>query len=82
MVLDHIAAIFLFSGPLFYAGLFMLIDPAGVLGLAEWVSCVAGRPGGPHPEGNGRPEQRGNARRLRTALRLAGLGLMLLAIVI
>ena len=32
MVLQHLAAILLFSGPIFYLGLWMAIDPAGITG--------------------------------------------------
>jgi hypothetical protein len=35
MVLNHIAAILLFSGPLFYIGLVMVVDPAGIAALPE-----------------------------------------------
>jgi hypothetical protein len=35
MVLNHIAAIFFFSGPLFYIGLVMVVDPAGIAALPE-----------------------------------------------
>jgi hypothetical protein len=35
MVLNHIAAIFFFSGPLFYIGLVMVVDPAGIAVLPE-----------------------------------------------
>jgi len=38
MVLEHIAAILLFSGPLFYLGLWMAIDPAGIASLPETVA--------------------------------------------
>lgn len=40
MVLHHIAAIFFFSGPLFYVGLLMVIDPTGILTLSEWLVRV------------------------------------------
>ena len=40
MVLHHIAAIFFFSGPLFYVGLLMAVDPTGTLTLAEWLVRV------------------------------------------
>ncbi len=75
MVLDHLAAIFLFSGPLFYIGLFMALDPAGIPILTQ--SCrrllthntVEAR----HPE---------ISPRVRRAVRLTGVALVLLAIVI
>ena len=35
MVLDHIAAILVFSGPLFYIGLWMALDPAGIAWVPE-----------------------------------------------
>ena len=47
MVLRHLAAIFIFSGPLFYIGLLMAVDPAGIPTLSQWLlrvfktSCIA-----------------------------------------
>lgn len=39
MVLNHLAAIFFFSGPLFYIGLLLMLDPGGIASLPE----VSGR---------------------------------------
>jgi hypothetical protein len=41
MILEHVAEILLFSGPLLYLGLWMAIDPAGVEWLAEFVVRVS-----------------------------------------
>lgn len=35
MLLEHIAAIFFFSGPVFYIGLIMVIDPASIACIPE-----------------------------------------------
>jgi hypothetical protein len=40
MVLEHIAAILLFSGPLFYIGLWMALDPAGIAWVPELIVRV------------------------------------------
>ncbi len=70
MVLNHIAAILLFSGPLFYLGLFLAVLPADAARLAAAIA----RPFTPGFEPVGVPG------RARTALRLAGIALLLLAI--
>jgi hypothetical protein len=53
MVLEHVAAILLFSGPLFYIGLWMLLDPADVVSIPELVLpalvSLVQRVGGPEP---------------------------------
>ena len=41
MVLRHLAAIFIFSGPLFYVGLLMAVDPAGIPTLSQWLLRVS-----------------------------------------
>jgi hypothetical protein len=80
-VLDHLAAIFFFSGPLFYIGLWMALDPAscaGVLELAVRVprSIVQGLAGVPARQVV-KPEEAIVSNRLRPALRLTGLALVL-----
>jgi hypothetical protein len=84
MVLDHIAAILLFSGPVLYAGLWLVLDPAGIVGLAEFVvrvfrNLVRSLGGRPAEETD---ERAAISRRLRTGLRLAGVALLLVAIVV
>jgi hypothetical protein len=85
MVLNHIAAIFLFSGPLFYIGLLMAVDPAGTARLFESFVRVF-RNVVPHSStvaSHGGVES-GNpdiSRRLRVGLRLVGLALLAFAIV-
>ena len=79
MVLNHIVAIFFFSGPLFYIGLVMVVDPAGVAALPELFAhalrnfrrALGGQPAQEMVE----LEQAGTSHRLRRAVRLAGLAL-------
>lgn len=86
MVLNHVAAVFLFSGPLLYIGLWMAVDPAGFARLPELVVRVSrnvvqslgGLPSGEIVE----PKHAAISRRLRTGLRFAGVALLLVAIVI
>ena len=83
-MLNHVAAVLVCSGPLFYAALWMLVDPAGVVGLAEFVvrvsrDLVHALGGLPSEE---IAEQAAISRRLRTGLRLAGVALLLVAIVV
>jgi len=84
MILNHVAAILLFSGPLLYIGLWMAIDPAGFAGLPELAvrasrNLVLSVGGLPSEE---IVEQAAISRRLRTALRVAGVALLLFAIVV
>ena len=84
MVLNHVAAILLFSGPLFYIGLWMAIDPASFARLPESVvrlsrNLFQGLGGLPSQEIG---ERAANSSRLRTALRFAGVALVLFAIVL
>ena len=84
MLLEHVAAILLFSGPLFYVGLWMAIDPAGFAWLPE--SALRGLKN--LVQRFGRPvsdetiEQVALSRRVRTALRVVGVALLLFAIVV
>ena len=85
MVWGHFAAIFLFSGPFFYVGLWMLIDPVGVamapLALVRLSARLvqrfgeAQRPAVP-------PEFPAISARLRTFLRAFGAVLVLFALAI
>ena len=83
MLLNHIAAILIFSGPLFYAGVWLAVDPAGIAELAAFLMRLAGKLvsafGGPPLE----PEAAAalHSLRLQKRLRLAGLALVLFAIV-
>jgi hypothetical protein len=85
MVLNHIAAIFLLSGPLLYIGLLLAVDPAGIPTLSQWllrvlrhvVQRLGGRPSQEIVE-PAHAEISGKARR---ALRCAGVALLVLAIV-
>jgi hypothetical protein len=71
MVLNHIAAVLLFSGPVFYIGLWMAVDPGGVAAAPRWLAAAFRR-----MEPRSKPMPPG----LRVALRLAGVILVLLAI--
>ena len=86
MVLDHVAAMLLFSGPLFYVGLWMAIDPAGIAGLAELLGRifrnVVQSLASPTSEEIVAPGPIRVSRRSRTALRFAGVALLLFAIVL
>jgi hypothetical protein len=86
MVLDHLAAIFLFSGPPFYIGLLMAVDPAGIPTLYQWLLRVfrhfVHRLGGLPSEEIVEPEYTDISRRIRRVLRFAGVALLVLAIVV
>jgi hypothetical protein len=86
MVLNHIAAIFLFSGPVFYIGLLMAIDPAGIAGFFRWMlrffRVLMERLGGLPSEAIVESENAEISRRLRTGLRVAGMALLVFGIVI
>src|SRR5205823_484361 len=40
MVMEHVAAVLFFSGPLSYVGLWMAVDPAGCATLSQWCAGV------------------------------------------
>ena len=87
MVLNHLAAILFFSGPLVYLGLFMAVDPAAIAALPRLLvrafknfgRTLSGLPSG---EANPEAESGDISRRLRTALRLVGVVLLLFAVVV
>ena len=87
MVLNHIAAILLFSGPLFYVGLVMVIFPASIArlpgsvvgGLRKFVNGLGGLPS---PERLVEPEQADVSRKAQRVVRFTGLALLLSGIVI
>jgi hypothetical protein len=85
MVLEHLAAIFLFSGPLFYVGLLMVVDPAGVPMLCQWLLRVtrqfAQRLSGV-PAVVVEHEYAEISRRARKVVRFSGVALLVVAIVI
>ena len=70
MVLNHLAAILFFAGPLFYIGLWMMFDPAAVAGVVGFCMRVF------------HPEPTDISRRLRTGVRCVGVLLMLFAIAV
>lgn len=86
MVLEHIAAIFFFSGPLFFIGLLLAIDPAGIPPLSQWLLRVfrhfVQRLGGCPSEQIVEPEYTDVSRRARRVLRFAGVALLVFAIVV
>jgi hypothetical protein len=85
MVLEHIAAILLFSGPLFYIGLWMAIDPAGIGSLPEMLLRGLGklvqRLGGPDLHAIPHAEYT-DSRKVRRIVRFTGVALLLFAIVV
>ena len=82
MVLNHIAAIIFFSGPLFYIGLVMVLDPAGIAALPElfgdaltkFQRAAGGRQTRERPV---KPKQTNASREVGRNLRLAGLALVI-----
>ena len=85
MLLNHIAAILVFSGPLFYVGLLMALDPAGIPTLSQWLAHLVRRfvqrLSGRHTE-IVEPRYTEISRRTRRILRLTGVGLLVFAIVV
>ena len=82
MVWNHLAAILYFSGPLFYIGLWMLVDPAGITRIPEWVvRGLAPRMRAGNDSWRESAVQ-ADAFKMRTAVRVAGLAVLLLAIAI
>ena len=84
MALNHVAAILFFSGPLLYIGLWLVLDPAGIVWLTEFVvrvfrNLVRSQGGRPAEETD---ERDAISRRLRMALRFTGVALLLFAIVV
>ena len=83
MVVEHILAILLFSGPLFYVGLWLAIDPAGLLTLPKdtlrsaW--SLVHNPAGRSAERVVEPARVSG--KVRKALRVVGVVLVLVAIV-
>jgi hypothetical protein len=79
MVLNHIAAIFFFSGPLFYIGLVLVIDPAVIASLHDLFGLAIRNfrralSGLPAQERTAEPKETNASRR---GLRLAGMALVL-----
>jgi hypothetical protein len=70
MVLNHIAAIFFFSGPLFYIGLVIATFPSTIAWLPE---LIVPRSGDHIVE----PKENARYRRILRALRLAGFGFVM-----
>jgi hypothetical protein len=86
MILEHIAVFVLFSGPLFWVGLWMSIDPAPF----AWVPELAVRVrrdlernfAGPASEPTFKVEHTAASRRLRRAVRIAGVALVVFAVAV
>ena len=84
MLLNHIAAILFFSGPLFYVGLLLLIDPVGIAALPVLLAralrnfhrALGGLPA------EAEPETAGPSHRRRKSLRLAGLALVVCGLLV
>ena len=85
MLLNHIAAILVFSGPLFYIGLLMAVDPAGIPTLSQWLlhlfKRLVQRLRG-FPSEIVEPGYTDIPRRVLKAFRFAGVVLLLFAIVV
>ena len=86
MILEHLAAILFFSGPLFYVGLWMVGDPAGIACLPEFLvrafRHLITNSGGQISEAVMESEAAAISRRVRRAFRLTGVALLLIAIVV
>jgi hypothetical protein len=83
MVLNHIAAVLLFSGPVLWIGLWMVVDPAGIVELVGWpVQLFRDVVSGTASEGSFEVKHVTISRRLRRAVRFAGVALLLFAIAI
>ena len=83
MILEHVAAILFFSGPLFYIGLWLVLDPGGVASVPQsaveaFRGVVRGLAGIPGPAAQ--PDKTELPRRARTVLRVAGMALLLFAL--
>ncbi len=84
MLLNHIAAVLLFSGPFLYLGLWLALDPAGVANIPRFVlrvarnvvQCFSGIPAEQLIE----PDDPPLSPRLRRTLRLTGVMFVLLAL--
>ena len=85
-MLEHVAAVLIFSGPFFWVGLWMLIDPACVAMVPSWFAKVfkiaLERVGGFSSKRTVEQRHDGISRRTRMTLRVAGLVLVLFAIVV
>ncbi len=82
MVLNHIAAVVLLSGPFFWIGLWMAIDPAGVAWFPELIARVfrkALRGSVPASEAIVDAEDFVLSPGFRRGVRLAGIVLLLIA---
>jgi hypothetical protein len=75
MVLNHLAAIFFFSGPLFYIGLVIAAFPSTIAWVPEFIV---------HRSGNAinLAEENFRYRRIRRTLRLAGFGLVVVGVLL
>ena len=85
-MLNHIAAVLFFSGPFFYIGLFMAVDPVGTARVSGWLVRVfrnlVRRLRGVPSQGIVESGHADVSRRLRRGLRFTGVALLLLAVVI
>jgi hypothetical protein len=86
VVLNHLAAMLFFAGPLFYVGIWMAVDPGGLVGLLD---CIVRRfdgraatSGGPVSQDIVERERAHISNRIRTGVRVAGVVLTLVAIAV
>ena len=80
MVLNHIAALFFFSGPLFYLGLLLAIYPTGVATIPQWLFREVRR--SVRTDLTAAPDYCALPRRFEKCMRAVGVVLLLIAIVI
>jgi hypothetical protein len=85
MVLNHLAAALFFGGPLFYIGLWMVIDPSAFAWLPSLLVSAYRNPVGASGTTTVEAVEDGHAadsRRVRRAVRLAGVALVLAAVAV
>jgi len=84
MVLEHLAVILFFSGPWFWFGLWMAVDPAGIAWLPEFLLRLyrnsRRRLAGPAAAGILELDPAIASRQFRKVIRLAGVALAVFAL--
>jgi hypothetical protein len=78
VVLNHVAAIIFFAGPLFYIGLWMAVDPVGIANIPRWLFGIFTKCN----ENTAAPKYSEVPWPVQRALRVAGVTLVLIAIVV
>jgi hypothetical protein len=80
MVLNRLAAILFFSGPLVYVGLLLAVDPTGVAAVTQWLFVLVRK--SVRGEEDVVPEHREVSWPAEKAPRAAGVTLILIAVVV